>query len=181
MTVFPTQNGPLLSTERLEIWLPQADDIDAMIALVSHPETHRFLGPMGSHADHFSRILRNTGSWMVYGYGICVVKRIGESEPVGNCGIFQSHRGLGDDFDNQPEAGWIMRHDCTGLGYAGEAMQGILDWFDQYFGRAIVCLINPENTPSHRLARKLGFAALRDAEMPDGDRLTLLRRPPPSG
>ena len=177
----PDLDRPLVVTERLELWLPREDDIADMLAIVADPHTHRYLAPMGTTGSHLSRILRNTGSWVIYGYGLCAVKFIGDDRPIGNCAIFHSHRDLGADFDGWPEAGWIIGARHEGKGIASEAMQGLLEWFDAAHGREIVCLIEPGNAASLRLAEKLGFAPMREAILSDGDAALLLQRPAASG
>lgn len=174
-------DGPFLVTERLELWQPRAGDLPRMIEIVCDPATHRYLGPQGTYADHMSRIMRNAGSWVLFGYGILTVRLRDSGQVIGNCGVFHTWRGLGDDFDDRAEAGWIIGAGHVGQGYAEEAMRAVLAWFDAEFGREVMALITPGNAPSFRLAEKLGFAELREAEMPDGEAVQLLRRAPPSG
>tara|TARA_A100001391_G_scaffold101953_4_gene67858 strand:- start:38091 stop:38615 length:525 start_codon:yes stop_codon:yes gene_type:complete len=170
---------PVIETERLVLRAPTADDIAAMHAIVSAPETGRFLGLADNPATHFERFARNAGSWMLYGYGSFMARLHGSEELIGSVGLFHSWRGLGADFDNSAEAGWILHRDHAGQGLAAEAMRAILGWFDATHGpRRIVCMIGVGNTASMRLAAKLGFSELREAELPDGDRVTLLERHP---
>lgn len=173
--------APLIETERLTLSLPKVEDLQASFAIVSDSETQRYLGPQPTRPDHFARFLRGVGSWTLYGYGSLMVRLKGSSEPIGTCGIFHSWRGLGEDFDNQPEAGWILMPDHVGQGLAGEAMHAVLSWFDREIGpRRVVALIDPANEPSLRLAAKLGFEIFRDGLMPDAEgseeRLLLLER-----
>ncbi|AKH43397.1 RimJ/RimL family protein N-acetyltransferase [Altererythrobacter atlanticus] len=166
-----------LQTERLELRLPVADDIAAMHAIVSHEQTSRFLGRASDPALHFERMARNAGSWLLYGYGSFMVRLRGREELIGNCGIFHSWRGVGDDFDDNPEAGWILGHEYGGMGYAGEAMRAVFEWFEQTHGpHRVVCMIAPENRPSLRLAEKLGFTPMREGALPDGEAVILLDR-----
>lgn len=175
-------NAPVLVTERLELWHPAAEDFPAIYAIVTAGETGRFLGRQASQADHFMRFGRNAGSWFLYGYGSFMVRLRGSSEAVGNCGVFHSWRGLGDDFDDVPEAGWILRHDLVGQGLAREAMEAALAWFEREQGpRRIVCMIGLGNDPSMRLAARLGFTPMREAELPDGDTVRLFERLPGAG
>ena len=170
---------PTLATERLELSLPCAEDMPEMMAIVSDEETGRFLGPIQSAPEQFNRFLRNAGSWLLYGYGGFLVREIGRPEVIGNCGIFHSIRGLGEDFDDFPEAGWIISSSHVGKGYASEAMQAVLDWFEKTHGaRRVVCMIEPGNAPSIGLADKLGFAELRKATLPDGAEVILFAREP---
>lgn len=60
--------------------------------------------------------------------------------------------------------GWILAPAAHGRGYAIEACEAILAWFEPHFGKtAIWALISPGNDPSMKLAEKLGFV-----RQPDG-------------
>ena len=172
---------PFLTTERLELWRPTAADEPAMFAIITNPETHRYLGPMSNRADHFTRFQRGGGSWFLHGYGSFMVRLKGTPDVIGNCGVFHSYRGLGEDFDDKPEAGWILAADQVGKGVGHEAMTAALGWFDETHGpREVVCMIAPENAPSVALAEKLGFAPTRLTTLPDGDEVRLFSRLPPT-
>ena len=123
--------APFLQTERLALWLPTADDLQPMFGIVSHPQTQRHLGPEPTMADHFMRFARGAGSWSLYGYGSLMVRlRGGDGSLLGTCGLFHSWRGLGEDFDNQPEAGWILSVDAGGDRFSAEAVRAVFFWFD---------------------------------------------------
>jgi len=173
---------PIL-TERLELAPPVAGDREALRAIVAHPATGRFLGRNPADPpEHFVRFARNAGSWQLYGYGSFTLRLRATGEVIGNTGVFHSWRGLGPDFDDRPEAGWILRHDMVGQGYAREAMEAALGWFDAEYGpRPVMCMIGHGNAPSLALAARLGFAPLRDAALGDGERVHLLQRAPPGG
>ena len=171
--------APQLTTERLDLRLPAAADLTAMAEIVAHAETARHLGPAFDPADHFMRFTRNAGSWLLYGYGSFIVRLRGSEEVIGNCGAFHSWRGLGEDFDDTPEAGWILRHDQVGRGIGREAMSAALGWFDRVQGpRRVVCMSAIGNAPSLRLAERLGFARMRDTVLPGGDAVQLFERLP---
>src|SRR5690606_9627533 len=99
---------PILTTARLDLRPPTAADFAPTLAIVTEVETARFLG-QSSAADHFMRFCRSAGSWLLYGYGAFILRERGSEEVIGNCGIFHTFRGLGADFDDMPEAGWILR------------------------------------------------------------------------
>jgi RimJ/RimL family protein N-acetyltransferase len=159
---------PVLVTERLELWRPKAGDRSLLEAMMEPAAVRRYLGAMEpSTTDVFARLLRNAGSWALYGYGTFMVRERGGQAIVGNCGVFQSWRGLGDDFDDKPEAGWILSESHFGQGVAREAMDAALAWFDREHGpRGVVAMISPDNAPSIRLAEKLGFSPTRAAVLP---------------
>ena len=171
--------APHLLTERLDMRVPVAADVEAMAAIVAHADTGRYLGRGIDPAEHFIRFSRNAGSWLLYGYGGFIVRLRDSDEVIGNCGVFHSWRGLGEDFDDAPEAGWILRYDQVGRGIGFEAMGAALGWFDREHGpRRVVCMTAPDNEPSIRLAGKLGFAPMREAALADGDTVRLFERLP---
>lgn len=167
---------PRLITDRLVLEPPGRGDVAAMRAITSHADTGRHLGGPQSDAEHFTRFARNAGSWQIYGYGGFMVRLRSTGQTVGQVGVFHSWRGVGADFDDMPEAGWILRHDCTGQGLAREGMVAALDWFDTAHGPCpIMCMIDPANGPSLALAARLGFAPVRDAILGDAPVRLLLR------
>jgi RimJ/RimL family protein N-acetyltransferase len=177
-------DGPVLTTERLELWRPRASDRPLLEAMMEPAAVREYLGAMEpSTPDVFTRLLRNAGSWSLYGYGTFMVRERGEQAIVGNCGVFHSWRGLGDDFDDKPEAGWILAEQAFGRGIAHEAMTAALGWFDSTHGpRTIVAMIDPGNAPSLRLAAKLGFEPTRVAALPGAEEtVQLFARPVPLG
>jgi RimJ/RimL family protein N-acetyltransferase len=170
---------PFLVTERLELWLPRPSDRPAQHAIVSQPDTARYLGPNERPHDFAARFMRGAGSWFLYGYGFFMLRLRGTEAVIGNCGVFHTFRGLGDDFDDNPEAGWIVAAEHVGQGLGREAMEAVLAWFDAEHGpRRIVCLITHGNAASLALAARLGFVAFRDDELREGDAVTLLERFP---
>ena len=172
--------APLLVTDRLELWQPQPADLADLFELTYAEETRRFLGSfVPSEADSFARLLRNAGSWSLFGYGTFIVRRKAEGRIVATCGVFRSYRGFGADhgLDNVPEAGWIVHKDCWGQGLAREAMEAALAWFDAAHGKQrIACMIEEGHTASERLAAKLGFAEYARHQQPDEAPLVLYQR-----
>lgn len=167
--------GPVLTTDRFELWKPAAGDLRDLVHLLEGEDMTRFLGPARPTAlSQFERLLRNAGSWALYGYGIFYIRRPGESGIIGSCGVFHSWRGFGKGMDDTPEAGWIVRRDWWGKGVAGEAMRTVLPWFDETHGqRRIACMIEEGNTSSERLAAALGFVPCGSHVPEDGERTVI--------
>lgn len=162
--------GIELATARLDLRQPKADDFASSHTLTESDEMRRFLGrEPPSREDSFNRLLRNAGSWGLFGHGIFVVIERETGAHVGGCGLFRGQRGLGDDFDPYPEAGWIVAQDRWGRGYASEAMEAALAWFDEAFGGRTVCMIEPGNTGSERIAAKLGYRPIGTARYKDDE------------
>jgi RimJ/RimL family protein N-acetyltransferase len=162
---------PLLITERLELWAPQVGDLAEMHGLSDDPETRRYLGPDSEDpADSFARLLRNAGSWELYGYGNVMLRLRGQRRIIGNCGVFHSYRGFGRGMDDVPEAGWLVERPLWGQGLASEAMRAILAWFDRtHDATRITCMIEQGNRASEALAHMLGFRAYDAHRSDDAD------------
>ena len=175
-------NGPLLTTERLELWQPQIGDLADLFDLTLAEETRRYLGSfVPTEMDSFARLLRNAGSWSLYGYGTFAVRLKGQQQIIATCGVFRSHRGFGAEqgLDNVPEAGWIIHKDHWGQGYAGEAMTAVMPWFDRVHGKQrVACMIEEGHAVSERLAAKLGFVEYARHQQPDKKPLVLYERLP---
>jgi RimJ/RimL family protein N-acetyltransferase len=174
-----------LSTERFDLWQPQAADLPDLCRLLEDEETRRFLGLVrAGEPQQFDRLLRSAGSWALYGYGLFAVRERRRPEIIASCGIFHSWRGFGAEarIDNVPEAGWIVRRDWWRQGVALEVMRAVLSWFDEAHGPTrITCMIEEGNVGSDRVARHLGFERYGTHDLADETppvRVNLLHRQP---
>ena len=168
---------PQINTDRLMLLPPVQADFDAVAQLWSLPEVYRFIGGEARpKAQLWSAFLANIGSWCEMGYGMWSVKRHDTGALIGQVGFPCAMRGHGAGFDEFPEAGWLFAADGQGQGFAIEAMQAALGWFDNAgLADRCVCMIDPDNTPSMRLADKLGFVKTRVSAF-EGDQLQLFER-----
>jgi len=151
--------GPVIDTPRLTLRRHRLDDYEACCFLTSDPEAVRmiFQSPL-SREDTWHRLLRFAGHWALLGYGLFVVEEKATGRVVGEVGLADFHRELGDDFDVYPEMAWMMASDVHGRGYATEAAQGVLRWAEsQNAPERTVCIIDPHNGASLRVAEKLGY------------------------
>lgn len=166
----------MIETERLLLRPQRIEDFEQLHALTASEEMYRYLGGQASMEENYRRLLAVVGAWSVFGFDRFAVFERKSGDLVGTCGIFRQMRGLGEGFDGYPEAGWIIRSDRWGLGYAGEAMRAVVDWFERTQGpQATVCMIVPENLASARIAAKLGYRLTRAAEY-KGEAVNLYRR-----
>ena len=168
----------MLVTDRLELWRPQASDREGLRALIEPDDVRRFLGGMDAD-DHdvFMRLLRNAGSWALYGYGTFIVRERGKPDIVGNCGVFHSWRGFGHGLDDVAESGWIVAQSTWGKGYAQEAMEAALAWFErEHGGKPTLCMIEQGHRASEAVAAKLGYVACDRYEEEGEQPLIIYRR-----
>ena len=122
-------------------------------------------GTPSTETEAWSRFLGYFGHWQVKGYGMFSLVDKSSGQFLGNVGYSDFRRGLGADFDPFHEAAWVLAAAGHGKGYALEAMTAVQQWLDDSFRpEKTVCIISPDNSPSLRLAEKLGFRAMRQAE-----------------
>lgn len=149
----------LLETPRLILRPHRLEDFEACCFLHRDPEAVRLIyqQPL-TREESWHRMLRYVGHWTLLDYGMLVVEERVTGRVVGEVGLADFHRGLGDDFDPWPECAWMIASDVNGRGYATEAVQAVLDWARQELAAdRTVCIIDPDNTGSLRVAAKLGF------------------------
>lgn len=149
-----------IETERLVLDLHSPGDFDAFAAMWADPETVRFIGGKpGTRQDSWMRLLRYRGLWPVLGYGYWAIGEKASGRFAGDLGFADFHRPLDPSIEGIPEAGWVLAPWARGKGYAAEALGAAVAWLDaQGFGKS-VCIIDPTNTPSLRLAETAGYGS----------------------
>ena len=149
----------MIDTPRLRLRPHRVADFERYLSLFTLPEPPDTAAPMNLSAeDTWARLLRWVGHWFHFGYGPFVVEDRATGDIVGEGGVGHFHRGMGQNFDDAPEAGWRVLATRRGEGIAAECMQGALDWFDREVGTArTVCMIHAANVRSIRVATKLGY------------------------
>ena len=175
------KNMPTLTVGDIMLRTPEADDLEHLFHLTEPATVRAFLGSFTpTMEDSFARLLRNAGCWALYGTGTFIAIHQPTGKLVGTLGMFHSYRGLGADFDNQVEAGWIIAEPFWGQGLATQLMRAILAWFDQTHGvKRTVCMIEEGHGASDAIARKLGYQPYRTATFPGSEtRMQLYERTP---
>ena len=148
----------MLKTERLTLVPHRPEHFDAYAEFWSKDPGHflRSLAPMHP-ADAWTRLLRHFGHWTAFGYGpfLCFDA---EDHLVAEAGYADFRRGVGPHFDGIPEGMWKVDLAAQGNGYATEVMAAITQWFDTtHKPPRTVCMIDPGNDASIRVATRLGF------------------------
>lgn len=148
----------ILITERLTLTPMQVSDLPDLNALWADPAfaTAIFPIPLTSE-DVWFRLLRDIGHWEAAGYGNWAIRETATGDYVGSVGVLDYRRILDPTFD-APELGWGVAPRFQGRGIAFEAVSAALAWSDDTLNAArTVCMISPENAPSHALAARAGY------------------------
>lgn len=154
---------PVIETARLRLRGHRVEDLPQCAAMWADVAVTRFIGGKPFTTEEtWLRMLRHVGHWTLLGFGYWVVEERTTGQFLGEAGMGEFHRQVEPPIVGTPEAGWVFATASHGKGYASEAMQAILAWGEARFGDSrTVCLIDPENAASLRLAGKLGFAEER--------------------
>ena len=152
--------APPLETERLTLRGHTEADFAEYAAMWGDPGVTRHIGgrPFTSE-ECWHRFLRGVGHWEVLGFGYWVAREKGSNRFVGEVGFADLRRAIEPPLGDAPEMGWVLAPPAHGRGLASEAVRAILDWARLTWGerRRIVCMIDPGNVASLRVAEKAGF------------------------
>ena len=168
-----------LTTERLTLTTPVSRTSRTAPRIWGDPEVVRYIGgkPI-SRTDAWVRMQRQAGTWVLFGYGGWTVRERGTGRFVGEIGFGNYRREITPSFGDAPEAGWVLAPWAHGQGFASEAVAAAHAWGDTRFvGARTVCMIDPRNDPSLRVAARAGYVEFARTQYRD-DEVVLLERPP---
>ena len=169
------RSAPLIVTERLILRGHTSDDFDACCALWADPAVTRYtMGRPSTPEEVWQRLLRYAGLWQMLGYGYFLATDLQTGALVGEFGLADFRRDVTPSLGKTPEAGWVMLPAFHGRGLAHEALSAILAWADRITPRT-VCMIDPANTPSLKLAQKLDYTEYARSTYKDGPTILLAR------
>lgn len=108
----------------------------------------------------------NQSNYDEHDFGLWVIETHA-GEFVGDCGLTMQ------EVEGQwfVEAGWHVRSDLRGQGYATEAARAVRDAARAAGVEHLIAIIRPDNTPSQRVAVKIGLVLDRAVEKFGGQAL----------
>jgi ribosomal-protein-alanine N-acetyltransferase len=180
----------VLETERLILRNLTMGDLDALAALYADAEVRRYF-PEGTLTREETR---EELEWIIdvyygrYGYGLWATVERETGALIGRCGLLpwkivpgrNGESGL-DGADEYPdgetdvevEVAYLLGSDHWGRGLGTEAAMAIADHaFNRLHLVRLICLFDPENLRSRKVAENVGFAYERDVEL-DGELIPL--------
>lgn len=146
MTTFPT-----LETDRLLLRVPKDEDFTNWVEFMGDEESSRYIGGLQTPPLVWRGMAQMAGSWALHGFGMFSVIEKMTGQWVGRVGPWRPHGWPGS------EVGWGIVRSRWGRGYALEAATASMDFaVDELGWQDIVHTIDPANTASQALARRLG-------------------------
>lgn len=159
--------GPVLSTERLELRWLTLDDTPLMLAIWNDPAFVRYVADRGIRTLEQARAAVEAGPlrlYAEYGYGPFRVRRREDGMDMGICGLFRR------DGLEEPDIGFAILPDFCGKGYGYEAAAAVLDYARDALGLpCVTAIVSPLNAASIGLLEKLGMDFERPIRMPGDD------------
>ena len=154
--------GPVLTTSRLLLRPPRAEDLDAFAEMMADARVMGFLGGAQSRPVAWRTLCGYGGQWALFGFSQFMTFRRDTGAFIGRIGPLAPEGWPGT------EVGWGLTHDAQGFGYATEGSAACMDWaFDHLGWTEAIHTIVPENAPSQDVARRLGSTPLREVVLPD--------------
>ncbi len=142
---------PTLTTERLILRPPAAEDFENWAEFSSDPETMEHLGGVQQRSAAWRSMCTMRGAWDIRGFGMFSMILRESGQWIGRTGPWQPEGWPGT------EVGWGVVRAYAGKGYAHEAAVASLDYaFDVLGWDEVIHTINPGNTASIALAQRLG-------------------------
>ncbi|WP_425046668.1 GNAT family N-acetyltransferase [Primorskyibacter sp. S87] len=143
---------PTLETSRLILRAPCEADFPAEAEFFAS-DASRFVGGPKHPDETWRALAMMLGHWMLRGYGFWGVESRETGTYLGHVGLW-SPEGW-----PEPEIGWTLMNDATGNGYATEAAMAARSYaYDVLQWPTAISLIDPANTASQAVARRLGAA-----------------------
>jgi [ribosomal protein S5]-alanine N-acetyltransferase len=186
----------VLETKRLILRELNLDDLDALAAIYRDPDVRRYFPEGTLTYDETKEELE----WIIdvyygrYGFGLwaTILKETGEF--IGRCGLIPwtilptptGELALGGTGDHpigpegsEMEVAYLLAKKHWGQGLGTEAAQAVVDYgFERLGLERFICLFDPENAASRRVAEKIGMTFERDVDL-DGERVPLYSRRKP--
>ena len=153
---------PILFTERLMLRVPEAADLDGFAEMSADEESMRYIGGTGARPHAWRLLCALRGAWDIRGYSMFSVVERASGAWVGRLGPWEPEGWPGK------EVGWGVHPRFSGRGYAYEATVAAMDYaFDVLGWEKVIHTIDPANTRSIALARRLGSTNLGPTRLPE--------------
>lgn len=159
--ILKRMTDPRLETTRLILRPPIQADFEGFASMAREEGTMRFIGGVTSRHGAWRGMATLSGAWTLLGFSMFSVIEKQTGEWIGRLGPWYP----GGPSGGWPgaEIGWGLVARAQGRGYAAEGAAAAIDYaFDVLGWDRIIHCIHKDNTPSIRLAERLGSRRQRE-------------------
>ncbi|HEY1425308.1 MAG TPA: GNAT family N-acetyltransferase [Caulobacteraceae bacterium] len=154
-------DGPVLQTARLILRPQRPEDLDPWAAFMADETATRFIGGVQTRSQAWRGFMSVAGAWAMTGVSMFSVIERETGRWVGRLGPWTPAEWPGT------EVGWGVIRDCWGRGYATEGAAAAIDFaFDRLGWTEVIHCIDPANTASQSVARRLGSSVRGRGRLP---------------
>ena len=156
MNFVPVQK-PALETERLLLRQWSADDLDGICRIFATEENARFIGGKMARWQCEQYLMAMAGQWHFNGWGKFAIEEKASGQLAGFCGPAMMTGW------EEPEISYSLAPEFHGKGYAVEGVIRSIQYVYEDLGwETANSQIEKPNTPSQRVAQKLGATVERE-------------------
>jgi ribosomal-protein-alanine N-acetyltransferase len=149
----------VLETDRLRLRPYALEDVDDLAPIVEDAVTMRYYPQPFTREEASAWIDRNLRRYIDDGHGLWAMVFKDSDEFVGNCGLVKQWV----DGREEIEVGWLVARRLWNRGFATEAARACRDYgFDVLGLNRLISMIRPENSPSRRVAEKIGMSVEKE-------------------
>lgn len=154
----------ILETPRLLLREFMPSDLNALLLVLSDPETMQHYPAPLDQGGAIEWIKRNQCRYRNYGHGLWAMVLKSSMEVIGDCGLIPQKV----DGTDEIEIGYHVRKDLWNHGLATEAARACKKYgFQNLSVSRLISLIRPENLSSRRVAEKNGMTVWKEIQWRD--------------
>jgi len=150
----------ILKTKNLYLREYQNEDFSSLHDIFSDAETMKYYPAPFSIEKTHKWIETNQNRYIKDGYGLWAICLKDTDEVIGDCGLTKQQV----DGEMEVEIGYHVNKKYWGKGYATEAATSCKEFGLNQLGlNKLICIIDPQNKQSIRVAEKIGFLIEKEA------------------
>jgi len=154
----------ILETPRLILRRLTMDDLDDLVKLYHGPDVRKYYSegiPSYEETKQELEWMINT-CYVQYGFGMWATIDKATGKFIGRCGLTP----MDIEGHEEIEVGYMLAREYWGQGLATEAAQAILQYgFEQVGLSRLICVVNPGNEASSKVAMKIGMKLEVDGDV----------------
>ena len=155
----------ILETDRMILRCQQASDVEFLVDLWSDPEVTRYMGGPRDQDTLRSGFEETAKDPYAERFVLWPLIDKDSGQPVGPCGLLEKQA----EGNTEIELVYVLAPTAWGRGYATEIGNALKRYaFGEMSIRRLIALIEPRNTPSEKVAVKIGMLLEKEVTRPGG-------------